>query len=108
MKKCVVNTLKEQVTPDADIAPTSRNLTGLALATTFVLKAKAKERCMQEMIAIEKAMQMAPYFNRYIMEAEIALGKPREQFTEEEKERCTNEFTEIYNGATKILDTFSI
>lgn len=109
MKRCIFNTFTHQVTKDEDVVPMNKNeLQSFGLITTYILKAKAKHRGLQVMKEIEEAMHLAPYFNRYIEEAEKILRKPREKFTPKERERCLNEFFEIYEGATRILDTFSI
>lgn len=105
MKRCIFNTFRQQVTKDEDIVPMDRDeLTNFKLMTTYILKARAKHAGMREMRTIEKAMQLAPYFNMYIEEAEKVLRKPRERFTDEEREKCLNEFTEIYEGANRLLD----
>ena len=61
-----------------------------------------KEGC--DMKAIEKAMRLAPYFDMYLEQAEKVLRKPRKYFTDDEKDKCMNEFMDIYEGANRMLD----
>ncbi|MBP3929135.1 MAG: hypothetical protein J6D47_06100 [Peptostreptococcaceae bacterium] len=49
-------------------------------------------------------MRLAPYFDMYLEQAEKVLRKPRQQFTDDEKDRCINEFIDIYEGANRMLD----
>ena len=105
MKRCIFNTFRHQVTKDEDVVPMDKSeLTSFGLITTYMLKAKAKHTGMMDMKAIEKAMRLAPYFDMYLEQAEKVLRKPRQQFTDDEKDRCINEFMDIYEGANRMLD----
>jgi hypothetical protein len=71
-------------------------LTSFGLITTYMLKAKAKHTGMMDMKAIEKAMRLAPYFDMYLEQAEKVLRKPRQQFTDDEKDIIKREIYKAY------------